>query len=103
MPSKEQMKRDHLWYGHLGQAATIADELRRAFPALEIIGPEEAESKRYVAVYVTLVPGRVRMRILRALESVAGHGLEVLMVSHGPPTAAIRSVEAEWTARRGTA
>lgn len=63
MPSLEQMKQDHLRYGHLQQGAAIAADLRRRFPALEVTGPEEAESGRYIAVYVTLVPGFVRMRM----------------------------------------
>jgi hypothetical protein len=41
--------------------------------------------------------------ILRALRLVAGQGLEVLMVSYGPPSAAIREVEAEWCAQGGIA
>jgi hypothetical protein len=41
--------------------------------------------------------------ILRALRLVAGQGLEVLMVSYGPPSAAIRAVEAGWRAQRGIA
>lgn len=63
MPSMEKMKEDHLRYGHHGQGVAIAAELRQKFPALEIVGPEDAESGRYVAVYVTLVPGLVRMRM----------------------------------------
>jgi hypothetical protein len=57
------MKADHRRYGHYGQAEAIADDLHRRFPALEISGPEEAESGKYIAVYVTLVPGLVRMRM----------------------------------------
>lgn len=39
--------------------------------------------------------------LLRALSIVAGQGLEVLMVSYGRPSAAIRAVEAEWRAQGG--
>jgi hypothetical protein len=63
MPSMKQMKQDHMRYDHHGQAATIADELRNGFPELKVIGPEEAESGKYIAVYVMLVSGLVRMRI----------------------------------------
>jgi hypothetical protein len=41
--------------------------------------------------------------ILRALRLIAGQGLEVLMVSYGPPSAAIRVVEADWRAQGGIA
>ena len=37
--------------------------------------------------------------ILRALNLVSGQGLEVLMVSYGPPGAAIRAVETAWRAQ----
>ena len=57
------MKADHRRYGHHVQAEAIANDLRRRFPALEITGPEEAGSGTYIAVYVTLVPGLVRMRV----------------------------------------
>jgi hypothetical protein len=63
MPSLEQMKQDHLRYGHHAQATAIAADLRRRFPTLEIAGPEEAESGRYIAIYVLLVKGLVRMRM----------------------------------------
>jgi len=59
----DDMKADQRRYGHYEQAAAIADDLHRRFPALEISGPEEAESGRYIAVYVMLVPGLVRMRM----------------------------------------
>lgn len=39
--------------------------------------------------------------ILRALRLVAGQGLEVRMVSYGPPSAAIQTVQAEWRAQGG--
>jgi hypothetical protein len=39
--------------------------------------------------------------ILRSLRLVAGQGLEVLMVSYGPPNAAIRGVEAAWRLETG--
>lgn len=39
--------------------------------------------------------------LLRALRMVAGQGLEVLMVSYGQPSAAIRSVETEWREQGG--
>jgi len=39
--------------------------------------------------------------ILRALRMVAGQGLEVLMVSYGQPSAAIRTVQAEWRGQGG--
>jgi hypothetical protein len=38
--------------------------------------------------------------VLRALRLVAGQGLEVLMVSYGPTSNAIRAVEAAWNADR---
>jgi hypothetical protein len=38
---------------------------------------------------------------LRALRIAEGQGLEVLMVSYGPPSPAIRALEAMWHARRG--
>lgn len=41
--------------------------------------------------------------LLRALRIAEGQGLEVLMVSYGRPSAAIRSVEAEWRAQGGIA
>ena len=63
MPSLEQMKQAHLRHGHHAQAAAIAAELRRRFPALAITGPEEAESGKFIAVYITLVPSYVRMRM----------------------------------------
>jgi hypothetical protein len=40
--------------------------------------------------------------ILRALRRVVNQGLEVLMVSYGPPSAAIRAVETAWYAQRST-
>lgn len=39
--------------------------------------------------------------VLRALELVADRGLEVLMVSYGPPSSAVRNLERVWSARRG--
>lgn len=42
----------------------------------------------------------INAAMLRALRIAAGQRLEVLMVSYGPPSAAIREVEAEWH-RRG--
>ncbi len=41
----------------------------------------------------------IHAAILRALRLVAGHGLEVLMVSYGPASRAIRAVQAEWSAQ----
>ena len=41
--------------------------------------------------------------LLRALRIAEGQGLEVLMVSYGRPSAAIRAVETEWRAQRGIA
>lgn len=58
-----EMRADHRRYGHLRQGGDIVADLRNRFPALEVIGPEEAESGKYIAVYITLVPGLVRMRI----------------------------------------
>lgn len=43
----------------------------------------------------------INAAILRALRIVADQGLEVLMVSYGPPSTAIRAVEAAW--RKGQA
>jgi hypothetical protein len=59
----DEIRADHRRYGHAQQGDVIAAELRHRFPILEVTGPEEAESGRYVAVYVTLVPGLVRMRM----------------------------------------
>lgn len=59
----DEIRADHRRYGHLQQGAAIVAELRNRFPGLEMIGPEEAESGRYIAVYMTLVPGLVRMRM----------------------------------------
>ena len=59
----DDMRADHRRYDHRGQATAIAADLRQRFPALEIIGPEDAESGKYIAVYVTLVSGLVRMRM----------------------------------------
>jgi hypothetical protein len=59
----DEIRADHRRYGHLQQGAAIVAELRNRFPALEVLGPEEAESGRYIAVYVTLVLGVVRMRM----------------------------------------
>lgn len=61
--SLDDMRADHRRYGHLQQGADIVAELRNRFPALEVTGPEEAESGKYVAVYVMLVRGLVRMRM----------------------------------------
>lgn len=63
MPTMKQMKQAHLRYDHQGQAATIAAELRNRFPTLQVIGPEQAEPGKYIAVYVMLVSGPVRMRM----------------------------------------
>lgn len=64
MPGYLQTMRDnHITYGHLKMAADIAADLRAQFPALKIEGPGDWEGGRYVAVFVTLVPGRVRMII----------------------------------------
>jgi len=63
MPSMKQMKQDHLGYEHHGQVATIASELRNRFSALQVICPEEADTGRYIAVYVMLVSGLARMRV----------------------------------------
>lgn len=43
----------------------------------------------------------INAAILRALRIVADQGLEVLMVSHGPPTAAMREVETAWRVGQG--
>jgi hypothetical protein len=59
----DEIRADHRRYGHMQQGAAIVAGLRNRFPALEVRGPEEAESGRYIAVYVTLVPGVVRMRM----------------------------------------
>lgn len=40
----------------------------------------------------------INAAMLRALRIAAGQRLELLMVSYGPPSAAIREVEAEWRA-----
>lgn len=40
--------------------------------------------------------GWINAATLRALHCVADQGIEVLMVSHGPPNATIRAVEAAW-------
>ncbi len=61
--SLAEIRADHRRYGHHGQAMAIVTDLRRRFPALEVTGPEDAESGRYIAAYVTLVPGLVRMRM----------------------------------------
>ena len=59
-----QQKRDnHIEYGHHKMADDIAADLRRRHPTLNISTPCEWESGRYVAVFVTLVPGVVRMII----------------------------------------
>jgi len=63
MPSLEQMRQNHVENGHHEQAEAIAADLRRRFPALEITGPEDVESGRYIGVYVTLVPGTLRLLI----------------------------------------
>lgn len=57
------MKANHRRYGHYGQADAVANDLLRQFAALEIIGPEEAESEKYIAAYVKVVPGLGRMRM----------------------------------------
>jgi hypothetical protein len=47
--------------------------------------------------------GWISAALLRALRIAEGQGLKVLMVSYGPPSAAIRSVEAMWRAQGGIA
>jgi hypothetical protein len=42
----------------------------------------------------------INAAILRALDLVADQGIEVLMVSHGPPGEAIREVATAWVRRR---
>jgi hypothetical protein len=59
-----QQKRDnHIEFGHHKMADNIAADLRRRHPALNISAPCEWESGRYIAVFVTLVPGVLRMII----------------------------------------
>lgn len=70
------------------QAARIADDLHARFPALEISGQAYAEPTdylqgegknppRYVAIYVTLVPGTVRMVILMSGAGLNVHGYQL--------------------------
>jgi len=77
----QDMRADHRRYGHHGQAEAVAAELRRRSPTLEIIGPEDAESGRYVAVYVTLVPKLVRMRIYLTYSALNQHSYNLEPVS----------------------
>ena len=45
--------------------------------------------------------GWISAALLRVLRIAEGQGLEVLMVSYGRPSAAIRTVETEWRAQGG--
>lgn len=53
----------HQRHGHAEMAEGIAEHIRLSFPALQIDPPVFWESGRYVAVFVPLVPDRVRMLI----------------------------------------
>lgn len=70
------------------QAARIAADLQARFPVLEISGQAYAEPTdyipgegknppRYVAIYVTLVPGTVRMVILMSGAGLNVHGYQL--------------------------
>lgn len=64
MPGYLQTKRDnHKKYGHMNMAADIAAYLSSQDGSLRIDGPSECEGGRYIALFVTLVPGYVRMII----------------------------------------
>ena len=64
MPGYLQTKRDnHIKYGHQKMAEDIARYLRAKFPDLKIDGPCDWEGGRYIALFVTLVPDRMRMII----------------------------------------
>ena len=58
------MIRNHENYGHFSMAENIAEYLSERFPDLEIDEPVYWESGRYIAVFINLVPGAVRMSIL---------------------------------------
>lgn len=59
----ENMINNHEVYGHFAMAENIVEYLNERFPSLEIDEPNFWESGRYVAIFITLVPGEVRMMI----------------------------------------
>jgi hypothetical protein len=64
LPGYLQTKCDnHRKYGHMKMAEDIAAYLTSTDKSLEIEGPIEWQGGRYIAIFVTLVPGYVRMII----------------------------------------
>lgn len=70
--TEEEMRQEQI-----KQATKIAKVLKERFPALEVSGQEYAESKRYVAVYVTLVPNTVRLVILLSDAGLNANGFHL--------------------------
>lgn len=83
--------------------------LEAAYEAMVLSAVLNAASGRSQRLLLTRIGGGafgnddawISSAILRALRLVARQGLEVLMVSYGPPSAATRMVEAEWRAQGG--
>jgi hypothetical protein len=84
----DEMMTEEMRQEQMQQAARIATDLKARFPALEISGQAYAEPAdyiagghtkppRYVAVYVTLVPGTVRMVILLSGAGLNVHGYQL--------------------------
>lgn len=89
MPGYLQTKRDnHIKYGHQKMAEDVALYLRVKFPDLQIEGPCDWEGGRYIALFVTLVPDRVRM-IIQLTDS----GRDQHVYNLKPPSAAKADVD----------
>lgn len=82
------MTDEEMRQAQIEQAARIAADLQARFPALEISGQAYAEPTDYipgegknpplyVAIYVTLVPGTVRMVILMSGAGLNMHGYQL--------------------------
>lgn len=63
---------NHERYGHVAMAEEITEYLRERFPNLQIDEPCFWESGRYVAVFVTLIPGCVRL-VIQLTDSGKNH------------------------------
>ena len=59
----EKIKDNHKKYGHDEMAKDIASAIRNKFSGIIVEVPRPAENGRYVVVFITLIPDKVRMAI----------------------------------------